>query len=185
MADIQEAEVGPSGDDMRNLWQMIKKCLDEREELMNKGFDRMNKHFDGLNKGLDELNTKLDEQNNKFDELKIYINAGSDSCESNFQELERNIDKMKEWGTDIGKCNITENNEVTDDNGVNTGENNDGNKMTKNNGDISDNSNGVSLNAKQVAVDKVSNNDNSNNELTNNSDKVGAVSYTHLVFLNM
>ena len=33
----------------------------------------------------------------------------------------------------------------------------------------SDNQKGVSLNAKQVAVDKVSNNDNSNNELTSNS----------------
>ena len=35
-----------------------------------------------------EQNIKLE---SKFDELKIDINAVSDSCESNFKELERNI----------------------------------------------------------------------------------------------
>ena len=42
--------------------------------------------------------------------------------ESNFKEVERNIEKMKEWGTDMGKLNAHENNKITDDNGVNTDE---------------------------------------------------------------
>ena len=64
----------------------------------------------------------------------IDINDVKNKCESNFNELkyelERNFERMKEWRTDIGKCKINENN-----------------------GDISVNSNGVNLNAKQVAVD--------------------------------
>ena len=45
----------------------------------------------------------MNEQNSKFDELKIDINAVSDRCESNFKELEQNIEKMKEWRVDTVK----------------------------------------------------------------------------------
>ena len=43
-------------------------------------------------------------------QLKIDINAVKNKCESNFNKLERNIEGMGEWRTDIGKCKINENN---------------------------------------------------------------------------
>ena len=82
-----------------------------------------------------------------------------DRFASKFNELEQSIEKMGVWKINTDKYNTNENNEEINDkvrNVVNTSENN---------GDIYVNSNGVSLNTKQVAVDKVNNNDNSNNEL--------------------
>ena len=86
---------------------------------------------------------------NDINEINKNVEKTNEIFASKFNELERNIEKMGEWRTDIGKCKINENNE-----------------------DISVNSNGVSLNAKQVAVDKVSNNDNYNNELTSDNNDI-------------
>ena len=54
---------------------------------------------------------------------------------------------MKLWRIETGKCSINENNEVTDDIGVNTGDNYKGDKMTDND-EVVDNkvSNGVNYN---------------------------------------
>ena len=41
MTEVRENEVGPSWDDIRNLLQMISKRFDEREELMDKGFNKL------------------------------------------------------------------------------------------------------------------------------------------------
>ena len=61
---------------------------------------------------------------------------------------------MGVWGIDMGKLSANENNEVTDEIGVNTGENN-GDKMTKNNEEI---------------INEVS--DSYKNELTSSSGKI-------------
>ena len=77
-----------------------------------------------------------------------HYNLCSTLCILN-NKVDKLIEKMGEWRTEIGKCKINENN-----------------------GDISVNSNDVSLNTKQVAVDKVSNNDDSNNELTSDNNDI-------------
>ena len=101
--------------------------------------ENMNNRFDINDVKFDVQNNKFDEQNSKFDELKIDINAVNVRCESNFKELEQNIEKMKEWRRDTGKLSENENKEVTDDN-INNGD-----MMTNNNEEII---NGVSGNYK-------------------------------------
>ena len=98
-------------------------------------FDVVNSRFDINDEKFDKINSRFDVNDTKFDELKSDINPVNVRCESNFKELEQNIENMKEWRIYTGKCNINKKNEVTDDNGVNTGENN-GDKMTKSNEEI-------------------------------------------------
>ena len=97
-------------------------CIRDRAEVQENGvglswadlmnyaisqFDKMNKRFDKQSAMLDDMINNM----NKRDE-----------------KMERKID--------TGKCNVNENNEVTDDSGVNTGDNHNGDNVTKNNEEI-------------------------------------------------
>ena len=111
--------------------------------------------FDKLS-DVSEVKTSFEVQDNKFNELKNDIKEINKNVEktneiftSNVSKLERNIERMGVWVINTGKSNTNENN-----------------------GDICINSSGGSLDAKQVAVDKVSS-DNYNDELT--SDNSGII----------
>ena len=66
MAEIQEVNIGISKKDTMNCLIMMQKCLDERKELMDKGFNELrgviNKRFDESNEKWERDRCKLELQ---------------------------------------------------------------------------------------------------------------------------
>ena len=123
-------------------------------------------HLDVYKRQVVELENKILNSDDNDDSI-VKVENGRETDQLN----ENKDDQVTE--KEVSKDSINGNNEVTDDIGVKTGEN-DGNKMTKNNGNISDNSNGDSLSANKVIIDKVSgnNSDNYNDERITNNNQV-------------
>ena len=78
---------------------------------MNKQFKTISESFNGVSEKFVEINNKLENTEVELKQISGCSGIGNDD--------------------DTGECDKNENNEVTDDHGVNTGENN-GGKITKN-----------------------------------------------------
>ncbi len=144
--------------DLYSLICSMKEISEKQHNEVNNKFDKLSNDFDRkFDRQKSSFYTKFDIQNNKFDELKNQINEINkhlenihEIFENNFKKLEQNIERMGVWGINIGKNNTDESD-----------------------GNICINGSGSSLDTKKVTIDKVSNNDNYNNELM--SDNSGVI----------
>ena len=113
---------------MNNKFGTFENRFDEISSNFNEKFDKINNHFDTNESNFNEIRNEIKQVNKRLDKT-------DEIFETKFNELEQSFERMGAWRINTGKCNVNENNEITDDNGVITGESN-GNKMTKNNEEI-------------------------------------------------